>query len=69
MCVCVLCWHLLVQQVPELRKQSRWTYLDRRRIDKLEELKDDIADDEYLFADERLGLIGSQRKHFSFMYM
>ena len=40
-------------QIPELRKQSRRGYLDKRRKDKLEELRDDIADEEFLYGDVR----------------
>jgi hypothetical protein len=35
-------------------------YLGKRRVDKLEELGDDIADDEYLFADERSELFWAE---------
>ena len=41
------------KMVPELRVQSRRDYLQKRRVDKLDELKDDIEDDEYLFSDVR----------------
>ena len=33
------------------RKQSRREYLVKRRVDKLEELRDDIADEEFLYSD------------------
>ncbi|XP_077987074.1 pre-mRNA-splicing factor ATP-dependent RNA helicase DHX16-like [Glandiceps talaboti] len=36
--------------VPELRKESRRKYLEKREVDKLEELEADVVDDEYLFA-------------------
>ena len=38
----------------ELRKQSRRQYLSKRKEDKMLELKDDIADDEFLFDDSQL---------------
>lgn len=38
--------------VPNLRVQSRRTYLEKRKEDKVTELEADIADDEYLFNDE-----------------
>lgn len=38
-------------------------YLGKRRVDKLEELGDDIADDDYLFADERSGLFWAELLH------
>ena len=38
-------------QIPELRKQSRREYLVKRRKDKLEELRDDIADEKFLYED------------------
>ena len=41
------------RKIPELRKQSRRGYLDKRRKDKLEELRDDIADEEFLYGDVR----------------
>ena len=43
-------------QIPELRKQSRRGYLDKRRKDKLEELGDDIADEEFLYGDVRYSI-------------
>eukprot|EP00731_Ephydatia_muelleri_P026529 Em0018g629a len=36
------------------RKQSRREYLVKRRVDKLEELRDDIADEEFLYSDIKL---------------
>ena len=38
-------------KIPELRKKSRRDYLKKRRKDKLEELRDDIADEEFLYND------------------
>jgi len=38
--------------VPELRKKSRYDYLEKRKEDKLLELEADIRDDEYLFEEE-----------------
>merc|ERR1712008_462045 len=38
----------------DLRKQSRRQYLSKRKEDKMLELKDDIADDEFLFDDSQL---------------
>lgn len=40
-------------QVPELRKVSRRAYLGKRRAEKLIELRDDLADEEFLFSDTR----------------
>lgn len=40
--------------VPELRKQSRYDYLKKRRADKLEDLEAEIAEEEYYFADSNL---------------
>ena len=42
---------MLWEQIPELRKKSRRDYLKKRRKDKLEELRDDIADEEFLYSD------------------
>lgn len=41
-------------QLPELRKRSRWQYLDKREKEKLEDLEAEIIDDEYLFSKEEL---------------
>lgn len=38
--------------VPMLRIQSRRKYLEKRKDDKITELEEDIADDEYLFEKE-----------------
>ena len=38
--------------VPKLRVESRRKYLEKRKEDKLVELEMDIADDDYLFAEE-----------------
>ncbi len=40
--------------VPDLRKESRRKYLSKRKEDKLNELKDDIMDDEFLFDEDQL---------------
>ncbi|CAG9863343.1 unnamed protein product [Phyllotreta striolata] len=40
--------------ISELRKTSRWKYLEKRKDDKLQELEADIVDDEYLFEEEIL---------------
>ena len=40
--------------IPELRKVSRRTYLDKRRAEKVIELRDDIADEEFLFSETKL---------------
>eukprot|EP01134_Creolimax_fragrantissima_P004513 CFRG4513T1 len=40
--------------LPELRKQAREKYLKERKDRKLEELRDDIADEEYLFDQSKL---------------
>ena len=40
--------------IPELRKKSRYRYLEERKAKKVEELKDDILDDEFLFNEEEL---------------
>ena len=40
--------------VPDLRKESRRKYLTKRKEDKLNELKDDIMDDEFLFDEDQL---------------
>lgn len=37
--------------IPSLRVESRRKYLEKRKEDKLQELEEDIADDEYLFED------------------
>lgn len=40
--------------MPELRKRSRWEYLQKREAEKLDDLEAEIADDEYLFSTEEL---------------
>ncbi|PFX22246.1 putative pre-mRNA-splicing factor ATP-dependent RNA helicase mog-4 [Stylophora pistillata] len=42
------------KMVPDLRKKSRRDYVKKRRVDKLEMLKEDILDDEYLFEDAQI---------------
>ena len=36
-------------QLPQLRKESRRQYVDKRHKEKLDDLRMDIEDDEYLF--------------------
>uniref|UniRef100_A0A8C5A108 RNA helicase n=1 Tax=Gadus morhua TaxID=8049 RepID=A0A8C5A108_GADMO len=40
--------------LPELRKRSRWEYLNKREAEKLEDLEAEIADEEYLFASDQM---------------
>ena len=40
-----------LHQLPKLRKVARENYVKKRRRDKMEELRDDIADEEFLFGD------------------
>ena len=40
-------------QIPELRKVSRRDYLGKRRAEKVIELRDDLADEEFLFSDSK----------------
>ena len=42
------------QMLPELRKKSRREYLSKRKDDKLVELEDDLADEDYLFDESQL---------------
>ena len=42
------------QMLPELRKKSRREYLSKRKDDKLVELEDDLADEDYLFEESQL---------------
>ncbi|XP_056143087.1 pre-mRNA-splicing factor ATP-dependent RNA helicase DHX16 isoform X2 [Lampris incognitus] len=42
------------KMLPELRKRSRWDYLQKREAEKLEDLEAEIADDEYLFSTDEL---------------
>ncbi|KAJ3654984.1 hypothetical protein Zmor_014133 [Zophobas morio] len=42
------------KMIPMLRVQSRRKYLEKRKEDKIAELEEDIADDEYLFEEEIL---------------
>ncbi|KAM3872744.1 pre-mRNA-splicing factor ATP-dependent RNA helicase DHX16 isoform 3-T3 [Diretmus argenteus] len=42
------------KMLPELRKRSRWDYLQKREAEKLEDLEAEIADDEYLFTSAEL---------------
>ena len=38
--------------IPKLRVESRRQYLKKRTVDKVTELEQDLADDEYLFNEE-----------------
>ena len=38
--------------IPRLRVESRRQYLKKRTVDKVTELEQDLADDEYLFNEE-----------------
>lgn len=40
--------------MPKLRVESRRLYLEKRKEDKLVELEQDIADEEFLFGDQKL---------------
>ena len=40
-------------QIPELRKVSRRDYLGKRRAEKVVELRDDLADERFLFSDSK----------------
>ena len=40
--------------LPDLRKESRRTYLAKRKVDKLEELELDVMDDEFLYDETQL---------------
>lgn len=40
--------------LPKLRVESRRLYLEKRKEDKLVELEQDIQDEEFLFADQKL---------------
>ena len=42
------------QMLPDLRKKSRREYLSKRKDDKLVELEDDLADEDYLFDESQL---------------
>jgi pre-mRNA-splicing factor ATP-dependent RNA helicase DHX16 len=39
--------------LPNLRKESRRAYLEKRKDEKVQELEADIMDDEYLFDAQR----------------
>ena len=41
----------LIQQVPQLRKESRKVYLGKRALEKVDELKADIEDFKFLTSD------------------
>ncbi|CAI8011566.1 Pre-mRNA-splicing factor ATP-dependent RNA helicase DHX16, partial [Geodia barretti] len=45
----------------ELRKVSRWEYLGKRRAEKVVELRDDLADEEFLFSDSKLTRVEKER--------
>lgn len=40
--------------LPKLRKAAREKYLEKRQADKLIDLEMEIADEEYLFSDQKL---------------
>jgi len=42
------------KMLPDLRKESRRTYLAKRKVDKLEELELDVMDDEFLYDETQL---------------
>ena len=42
------------KHLPQLREESRRSYLKKRETDKLIELKDDLNDDKFLFDDSQL---------------
>ena len=42
------------ETIDEIRKQSRRQYLKKREEQKVQELEDDIADDEFLFGEDEL---------------
>ncbi|XP_038624521.1 pre-mRNA-splicing factor ATP-dependent RNA helicase DHX16 isoform X1 [Tachyglossus aculeatus] len=46
--------------IPELRKKSRREYLAKREREKLEDLEAELADEEFLFGDQRLS--GAERR-------
>ena len=50
-------------QLPKLRKVARENYVRKRRKDKMEELRDDIADEEFLFGDMELDIHSSTAGH------
>ena len=39
--------------IPELRKQSRRDYLQKRRTDKLQDLEMEVAEEEYYFEGQK----------------
>lgn len=47
--------------IPELRKVSRRDYLRKRRPEKVVELRDDLADEEFLFPDSKLTRVERER--------
>lgn len=50
--------------IPDLRKESRRKYLSKRKDDKIVELKDDIADDEFLFDESQLSARERQERRY-----
>ncbi|XP_064405869.1 pre-mRNA-splicing factor ATP-dependent RNA helicase DHX16-like [Halichondria panicea] len=42
------------KMIPKLREESRWEYLGKRRHDKLDELRDDIDDEQYLYSETKV---------------
>lgn len=47
--------------IPKLREVSRQTYLERREVDKLAELEQEVQDEEYLWSDTKLSEYERQR--------
>lgn len=45
--------------LPKLRKEARERYLEKRQEDKLIDLEMEIADEEYLFSDQKCVIIVS----------
>jgi len=52
------------KMLPELRKESRRTYLGKRKEDKIQELEADILDDEFLFDESMLTEREKQEKRY-----
>lgn len=48
---CLICMLINLVQIPKLREESRRKYLGKRRLDKLDELRDDITDEGFLYGD------------------
>lgn len=52
------------KMIPDLRKKSRRDYVQKRRVDKVEMLQEDIRDDEYLFEDSQLSKREKQEREY-----